>query len=51
VPSSYDIVGTLNNVVTIDCGCSRFNIQGEIDTIVTGRDYSGINYQTFNRDA
>lgn len=51
VPSSYDIVGTLNNVVTFDCECTRFDIQGEVDTIVTGRDYSGINYQTFNRDA
>lgn len=51
IPSSYDIVGTLNNVVRIDCDCSRFNIQGEVDTIVSGRDYSGVNYQTFSRDA
>ena len=50
VPASYDIVGSLNNVITIDCNCTRFDIQGEIDTIVTGRDYSGVNYQTFNRD-
>lgn len=51
VPASYDIVGTLNNVVTFDCECTRFDIRGEIDTIVSGRDYSGVNYQTFNRDA
>lgn len=51
IPASYDIVGTLNNVVTFDCDCTRFDIRGEVDTIVTGRDYSGVNYQTFNRDA
>jgi len=51
VPASYDIVGTLNNVVTFDCDCDRFEIQGEVDTVVSGRDFSGINYQTFNRDA
>jgi len=51
IPASYDIVGTLNNVITFDCDCARFDIRGEIDTIVSGRDYSGINYQTFNRDA
>jgi len=50
VPSSYDIIGTLNTVLTLDCACDRFNIQGEIDTIATGRDFSGTNYQTFTRD-
>jgi hypothetical protein len=50
VPASYDIVGTLNTVLTLDCDCSRFNVQGEVDTIVSGRDYSGVNYRTFNRD-
>jgi hypothetical protein len=51
VPASYDIVGTLNTVLTLDCDCSRFNVQGEVDTIVSGRDYSGVNYRTFNRDS
>jgi hypothetical protein len=51
VPASYDIVGTLNTVLTLDCDCTRFNVKGEVDTIVSGRDYSGVNYQTFNRDA
>jgi len=51
VPASYDIVGTLNNVVRFDCDCTRFNVQGEVDTIVSGRDYSGVNYRTFNRDS
>ena len=51
VPASYDIVGTLNTVLTLDCDCARFNVQGEVDTIVSGRDYSGVNYRTFNRDS
>lgn len=51
VPASYDVVGKRNTVLTLDCDCSRFNVQGEVDTIVSGRDYSGINYQTFNRDS
>ena len=50
IPSSYDIVGSFNNVVTFDCACVRFSVTGEVDTIVTGRDYSGGNYQTISRD-
>lgn len=50
IPSSYDIVGSFNNVVTFNCACVRFSVTGEVDTIVTGRDYSGSNYQTISRD-
>ena len=51
IPESYDVVSTLNNVISIDTEKSIRNIHGEVDTIVSGRDYSGINYRTFNRDA
>lgn len=49
-PNSYDIFGMGNTILTLDCDCSRFRIQGSVDTIATKRDYSGVKYTTTPRD-
>lgn len=49
IPLSDDIFPTLNNIITIDS--SDIKIVGEVDTFVSGSDFSGIRYRTFPRHA
>lgn len=51
IPNSYDIVGSKVNILTLNCECSTFKVQGEVDSVVSGRDFSGINYNTTSKDA
>jgi hypothetical protein len=49
-PNSFDIFGAESMILTMDCNCSRFKIQGDVDTIAIKNDYSGIKYTTPSRD-
>lgn len=44
IPNSNDVYGTYNTIVEIDCFCQNFNIVGEVDTILSGSEFSGVNY-------
>ena len=50
VPNSYDVFGIRNTILTIDCGCPRFEIEGSVDTFATGTEYSGIDYEVASRN-
>jgi len=50
VPNSYDVFGKRNTILTIDCGCPRFEIEGQVDTFATGTEYSGIDYEVASRN-
>lgn len=50
IPNSYDIAGRFNTILTIDCDCSRYAVEGSIDTIVTGEDNSGSEYRTTSKN-
>ena len=47
IPDSNDIPPTRNNILTIDP--NDISVIGEVDTIVAGRNFSGINYTTTPR--
>lgn len=49
LPDSNDIAPTLNNILVIDS--ADLSVIGEVDTIVAGQDFSGINYSTTPRHA
>lgn len=51
IPNSYDISAARNTILRVDCGCERFQVIGEIDELVSGRDPSGINYRTAQKYA
>lgn len=51
IPNSYDIASTFNTILTIDCECQRYIVEGAVDTIVTGEDSSGSDYQTTPKNA
>lgn len=50
IPNSYDIAGAFNTILTVDCRCDRYRVEGYVDTIVTGQDDSGANYRTFDKN-
>jgi len=47
LPDSNDIAPVLNNILTIDP--DDLTVLGEVDTIVAGQDFSGVNYTTTPR--
>ena len=47
IPDSNDIAPTRNNILTIDS--DDISVIGEVDTIIAGRNFSGINYTTTPR--
>jgi len=49
VPASNDIAPRLNNILTIDP--NDLSVVGDVDTIVAGRDFSGVDYNTTPRNA
>ena len=51
VPNSYNVFGKRNTILTIDCNCPRFDIEGSVDTFATGAEYSGLNYEVAPKNA
>ena len=51
VPNSYNVFGKRNTILTIDCGCPRFFIEGSVDTFATGAEYSGLTYEVAPKNA
>lgn len=45
-PNTYDIVATFNSILSIE----RINVTGTVDTIVAGREFSGISYDAPTRN-
>ena len=50
VPNTYDIAGSFNTILTIDCNCGRFVVEGYPDEIVNGTNDTGANYRTFDKN-
>lgn len=51
IPNSYNIFGKRNTLLTIDCNCERFSIEGTVDTFATGQEFSGIGYEVTSKNA
>lgn len=51
IPNSYNIFGKRNTLLTIDCDCERFSIEGTVDTFATGQEFSGIGYKVTSKNA
>jgi hypothetical protein len=49
IPNSYDIAPVRNNILAIDL--DSVTVNGQVDTIVAGQNFSGSNYQTTPRYA
>ena len=51
IPNSYNVFGKRNTILTIDCNCPRFEIDGSVDTFATGAEYSGLDYEVAPKNA
>jgi len=51
IPNSYNVFGKRNTILSIDCNCPRFEIEGSVDTFATGTEYSGLEYKVAPKNA
>jgi len=51
IPNSYNVFGKRNTILTIDCGCPQFKIEGSVDTFATGAEYAGDTYEVAPKNA
>jgi len=51
IPNSYNVFGKRNTILSIDCNCPRFEIDGSVDTFATGAEYSGLDYEVAPKNA
>lgn len=51
IPNSYNVFGKRNTILTIDCNCPQFFIDGSIDTFATGAEYAGETYEVAPKNA
>jgi flagellin-like hook-associated protein FlgL len=51
IPNSYNVFGKRNTILTIDCGCPQFKVEGSVDTFATGAEYAGDTYEVAPKNA
>ena len=51
IPNSFNVFGKRNTILTIDCGCPQFKIEGSVDTFATGAEYAGDTYEVAPKNA
>jgi len=51
IPNSFNVFGKRNTILTIDCGCPEFRIEGSVDTFATGAEYAGDTYEVAPKNA
>ena len=51
IPDSYNVFGKRNTVLSIDCNCPQFSIDGSIDTFAIGAEYAGETYEVAPKNA
>jgi len=51
IPNSYNVFGKRNSILSVDCNCPQFFIDGSVDTFAVGTEYAGDTYEVAPKNA